>query len=356
MPTQAGVYPGGLVAGTEVSSTYEGRHLTVLESELIHPYRASDLVVKGDPVIVALTKADRPHVHGQAVGVALNSAAAITDLITIDTEGIFNLNVNADDDGANADVNPGDALYISDDSAGSNDDSHDGVGDAVLSKITNEALQTPFGYALGYIGNGAYGVIAVKVHFDPLSPVVYLGDKLWNGEDVLHYMNFDASEEELLLQEISIRGIVTTIDPDIPDGTGVVANFIGHVAGTPTGHFAASDSWAMIDDGVTLAGGGSYVCAQQNGVYSDTATTTGSRLIIGMRMHRLITNDPGANPGGIFPFSLNTDNKGITALFDVATVTDIGDVVDAGSDSGHLIPILRDFGGNMRYVKVYTHT
>ncbi|GAH50510.1 unnamed protein product, partial [marine sediment metagenome] len=35
MPTTMGVYTAGLTAGTEVSSTYEGRHLTVLETELI---------------------------------------------------------------------------------------------------------------------------------------------------------------------------------------------------------------------------------------------------------------------------------------------------------------------------------
>ncbi len=162
MPTTAGVYTAGLTNGTEVASTYEGRHITVLESELMHPYHvADDLVNKGDPVIIVLADAATPHgVRGMAVGVALASATAITDYIAVDTEGIWNLNVNAFDDQGGTDVNPGDALFISDDSVSSDDLSHDGVGDCVISKIRNNAVQVPFGYALGQIGTGAYGVIA----------------------------------------------------------------------------------------------------------------------------------------------------------------------------------------------------
>jgi len=168
MPTTMGVYTAAKDAGTEVSSTYEGRHLTVLETELIHPDHDDDLVDKGDPVIVSLADATNPHgVAGWAVGVALKSAAAITDYIAVDTEGIWNLTVHADDDNGTVAVNPGDPLYISDDSAAADDSTHDGVGDAVLSKIKNRNIQRPFGYALGAIGAGAYGVIAVKVHWDP---------------------------------------------------------------------------------------------------------------------------------------------------------------------------------------------
>ena len=170
MPTTMGAYAAGLAAGSEVSSTYKGRHLTVLETELIHPYHADDLVDAGDPVIIVLADAANPHaVKGHAVGVALISATAVTDYISVDTEGIFNLTVHADDDsgGATGVINPGDPLYISDDSAASDDAAHDGTGDAVISKIKNRNIQVPFGYALGQIDNGAYGVIAVKVHWDP---------------------------------------------------------------------------------------------------------------------------------------------------------------------------------------------
>ena len=254
MPRTMGTYTAGLTAGTEVSSTYEGRHLTVLESELIHPFRVSDLVEKGDPVIVALTNPTRPHVaHGQAVGVALNSATAVGDLIAVDTEGIFNLNVNADDDGANANVNPGDALYISDDSSGTDDSSHNGIGDAVLSKITNEALQTPFGYALGFIGNGAFGVIAVKVHFDPLSPVVYEGDKRWNGDIAANYMLWDSAVSTFNIVNTTVpigdRALDVRATQTDPNSEGLSAYFEGTINGNQANVLYNVSSWINVQTG-----------------------------------------------------------------------------------------------------------
>jgi len=140
----------------------------MVEDELMHPLHADVFVDKGDPVVIARALGATPHTaYGLAVGVAFNSATALTDEIAIDTEGIWNLNVNAFDDNGGVDVNPGDALFISDDSVGSDDSSHDGIGNCVISKIRNNVTQIPFGYALGYIAGGAYGVIAVKVHWDP---------------------------------------------------------------------------------------------------------------------------------------------------------------------------------------------
>lgn len=192
MPTTMGVYTAGETAGTEVSSTYEGRHLTVLETELIHPFRAGGFVNKGDPVIIALADIAGEHGDvGHAVGVALATATAQADYIAVDTEGIFNLDVCAFDDsgGVTGVVNPGDPLYISDDSAqaAAVDTAYNGVGDAVISKIKNRALQVPFGYALGQIDNGGHGVIAVKVHWDPSVPeerVGASGDE-WVSGDVV---------------------------------------------------------------------------------------------------------------------------------------------------------------------------
>jgi len=52
-----GVYPiaDAIGPGEEISSTYEGRHVTVLESDLIHPTHADDLVDKADPVVFGAT-------------------------------------------------------------------------------------------------------------------------------------------------------------------------------------------------------------------------------------------------------------------------------------------------------------
>jgi len=57
--------------GDEISSTYEGRHLSFVESDLTHPPHTDGFVDKGDPVNV-----------GDIVGVAFKSAAAATDIIS----------------------------------------------------------------------------------------------------------------------------------------------------------------------------------------------------------------------------------------------------------------------------------
>lgn len=146
-----GVYPiaDAQNPGEEISSTYEGRHVTVLESDLIHPTHVGGIVNKGDPVVFGTTGL-------QGVGVALggddNTVAA--DLIAVDTEGIWNLDVDPTDDLGNSDVAGGDLLYIN-------------VTNAVISKISNGATQIPFGIAYGIITAPGVEAIAVKVHFDP---------------------------------------------------------------------------------------------------------------------------------------------------------------------------------------------
>lgn len=140
--TRCGVYPANGTAGTEVSSTYEGRHLSFLESELVHPSHTDSLVDKGDPVVL-----------GEIVGVAFKSAVAATDYIAIDTEGVWNLSVVAVNDNGNIAVAAGQELYIN-------------KSTAVISRIQNPATNTPFGYALGAVSSGQTAVIAVKIHFD----------------------------------------------------------------------------------------------------------------------------------------------------------------------------------------------
>lgn len=154
----------GREAGDELSSTYEGRHITLEESYLTHPYHAADnLVDKGDPVIC-----------GDIVGVALLSAAAATDLISIDTEGIWYLNV----------------LGVLSDQT-SDGIAHAGVvGDRVYARkvpSTNTWLLTletdsynfiPFGYLMGDVSASVTTptVVAVKVHGTP-----NMLDKIWEG-------------------------------------------------------------------------------------------------------------------------------------------------------------------------------
>jgi hypothetical protein len=154
----------GKSAGQEASSTYEGRHLTIVESELYHPYHADGLVDKGDPVIVG-----NPATGSCAVGVAFNSAAAATDLIAVDTEGIWYLNVLGKESDGTIDGHAhalalGDPVYIK------------RVATTVgapymLSGEDNPSDFLPFGYVLGAVtaSTTAPTLVAVKVHWDPNS-------------------------------------------------------------------------------------------------------------------------------------------------------------------------------------------
>ena len=92
-------YDGFTVAGTEVSSTYEGRHVTLIESEIMAP---AGLTAYGDPVLGG----------GNIVGVALGTATAAGSLVPIDTEGIWALEVSADDELGTSAVVVGDEIFI----------------------------------------------------------------------------------------------------------------------------------------------------------------------------------------------------------------------------------------------------
>lgn len=142
--TGIGVYLGSasLVENDEISSTYEGRHLTFLEGDITgHEHT---WVTKGHPVVVGEF----------IVGVAFKTGTAATDLIAIDTEGIWALSVVASDEEGDNAVVAGDELFI-----------HRTT--AIISKNQNKATHTHFGYALGNIDGGSTFVIAVKVHWDP---------------------------------------------------------------------------------------------------------------------------------------------------------------------------------------------
>lgn len=180
MPTQAfGVYDAEETAGTEVSSTYKGRHVTILETELVHPSHADGLVDKGDPIVFGTVAGN----HG--VGVAFTSAAAATNYIALDTEGIWNLSVVASDDAGNSLVTGGDPLFINSTTC-------------VISKIRSNASQIPFGYALGQVAAGDTAVIAVKVHWDPRSHWLEDDEMLYFGDARDVSVEWDGSNLEML--------------------------------------------------------------------------------------------------------------------------------------------------------------
>jgi len=153
--TSIGVYPGSAsaVENDEVSSTYLGRHLTFLANDITG--QEHTLVTKGHPVVIG------EHI----VGVAFMTEVLGTDLIPIDTEGIWNLMVYPKDDDGAIDVVAGDELWINKSSA-------------EISKMRNPVTHTKFGYALGgvttVVGNE---VIAVKVHWDGADEIEFIGER-----------------------------------------------------------------------------------------------------------------------------------------------------------------------------------
>jgi len=146
MPTQAfGLYPAEGTAGDEVSSTYEGRQITLTAAELLTS-DGSGVATKGLPCVFGIIAGNI------GVGVCLKTGTT-TDLIAIDTEGIWDLSVVASDDDGDVLVTGGDRIYIN-------------TTTGILSRISNAVTQIPFGYALGQVLGGTTAVIAVKVHFD----------------------------------------------------------------------------------------------------------------------------------------------------------------------------------------------
>jgi hypothetical protein len=151
-----------------------------------------------------------------------------------------------------------------------------------------------------------------------------------------------------------IRSAVTAAAPNNSYGT--AGYFDTLITGTVAGTFVYGlGSWLNAG---TITAASRYLCAQDNGVFIETGSTlTSSKIIFGLRMECLI----GAANAGIthselvFPFSVNTQNNGITALFEVMTASDLG-VVGAGGRAATTtyMPVFRDAGGNMRYVLLYS--
>lgn len=130
------------LAGEEISSTNEGRHILVKESDIgAHPFHTDGLVDKGDPVALF-----------DAVGVALQSATSQSDIIPVDTEGIWRLPVTNTGLNNFGTIVPGQVLFIS------------GTG------VITDHWVPPYGYAIfGFalqpIDSVRTEVIAVKVHW-----------------------------------------------------------------------------------------------------------------------------------------------------------------------------------------------
>jgi len=122
------------------------------------------------------------------------------------------------------------------------------------------------------------------------------------------------------------------------------------LSGSPTDHSAAASAWINITGGTVPVG--TYICARNDGIYeTGDATITNAKLIFGARMHYLATDTDGLR----FPFSLNTNNTTITALFDCQNHSDFNLTAAAGTAANQLLPFARNAAGSIYYVMLYTN-
>jgi len=202
MPTNVYVNTGQ-TAGEQCSSGGEGRILTFAESVLTHPYHADGFVDGGDPVV-----------YDNIVGVARSGAAAATDLIAIDTEGIRWLNVlgsvsDDSDDGVAETLSIGSPIYIK---------KTPGADTYILSGQSDPVSWQPFGYVLGEVTAHLTvpTLVAVKVHWDPTEDDTIqkgLSSAMWESDKAGHSflsLRADASnvsgDHRLIYSALTISG------------------------------------------------------------------------------------------------------------------------------------------------------
>lgn len=327
---QVGVYAGQETAGTEVSSTYEGKHLTVREDELIHPYIADGYVNKGDPVV--LCDAGEQTTYGRAVGVAFNSGTAAADWIAIDTEGIWNLTVYAENDAGNIAIEIGDPLYIRADSLPGAADA-DGTGDAEISKIVDEATQVFFGYALGSMVAGGSGRIAVKIHASP-----------WMGQETKRsYYTVTSGAYTYGKHHTSVfaGGQSTGLE-----------YFDQQVTGTQTGEIYGVSTWIELAAGYTSITG-TQTIPLEAGLYDSGATLTAG-WVTGFQIQLMLAS----NPEYLYLIRANVANAGgpVDSVWQFANVGSCGYVAAAGIETSTVIgcvPWATIVGAGTGWIRLY---
>ena len=290
-----------------------------------------------------------------------DAASTLTSLTTLQLRSSISHNVAAMA-GINCSVNVDDAVtiqtgelvvgYFSLDGTGALTNAGSNESSAIVASVTNTGAA---------ITNGVWIRTAASTE-------VTNGLQIINGGTMTNGIVIDSATTGITVTDATLLGVSVSIAAltagDSYSGVRSVVNcanannsygasgyFDATLTGTQAGTFVYGlGSWINLSTYTTS--GIKYICAQDNGVYqgADTGEIADARVVFGMRMESIITATDHLN----FPFSINTDNSGITAIFDVNTTSDLGIITDAGADDGTLIPILRDNSGNMRYVKVYT--
>jgi len=325
-----GAYTINGTVSTEVSSTYEGRHITCTAAELITE-DGSGVATKGKACVFGLTAL-------QAVGVCFNTGT-LTDLIAIDTEGIWNLHVDAVDDGGNVIVYPGDPLYIN-------------TATCVISKIRDNASQVPFGYALAQIASGETDTVCpVKVHWDPKSHELLDQEKLYFG---------DAADVSIQWNEtflaVAITAASKAVGLEMAISAAALADGYGffetnaNVAGAATGYVAARSDWLNLAADFEVMAGGGLITPHTDGIYESAGATLTDATIA---LCGKFTDQMASSDFGMYNlWNLNLTQT-LTALFEVNNPALFGYVAGSASNVVGSLPIFHTGGGATKYIMVY---
>jgi len=323
MPANWGVYEYGATEGTEVSSTYEGRHITCTAAELITD-GGSGTAVKGHACVFGL-------VGLQAVGVCFNSGT-LTDLIAIDTEGIWNLPVYGKDDGGDRVLSPGEPVFID-------------VADCEISGERNNATQIPFGYLLTEVASGVETISVVKVHWDPRAHWLMDEEPLLFGDGQDWELIWNNTE-----QRLKLYGSVAA--PNFGDGYGgfdVCASTTGEAAG----HIAGVSGWLNMNG--TVAVGGLIVAARSDGVYIG-GDSTNALIAYGGRLQ--YEGDNNASYVSVWSVNMSGGDTcdGVFSKVNGDPSPELGYIVDATTDDGKIgaIPFFVDMNtGTQYWIRIY---
>ena len=311
----------GQSAGEEASSTGAGRHLTFEESVLTHPYHSDGFVDGGDPVLV-----------DNIVGVAFKGASAADDMIAIDTEGIWWLNVlgsvsDGSADGLAQELSRGTPVYIK---------MVPGSDTYILSGQSDSNAWQLFGYTLSTVAAHLTTptLVAVKVHWNS-SPV-----------DDDRVMGIASDPFDVLTTRFARQTIARLT---AGQSEGLCEYLEGHIAGAQAGHTYNFGSWLNVDAGATLDG--SLVVPIEGGVYAGEAQAAARIVFAGQ--HQAIL--AGA-PASMHAWRLNVAQVAgaITALIAAANPESVGyDHGKAGTGVVGTIPIADVVGHGVVYIDVH---
>jgi len=295
----------GRSAGEEISSTYEGRHVTVLESAMVHPTHADGFVDGGDPVLVG----------NEIVGVAFSSAAAATDYISIDTEGVWALVVQGVNDAGNVAVAAGDEVYIN-------------RTTAVLSRISNFATHQPFGTAQSPVVSGVTTTVtAVKVHYDPAVL-----------NQTLNYTTTTSGSYGLALNATLAGGA----------SEGLSGYFEGHLTAAQTGLIYNLGSWINVDAQDMM---GAFIMTPfEGGIYAGDTQVAG-RVVFAGQHHAILTSAPATS---LHAWRLNSTQT-VDAVIAAANPGSVG-FVDTAAETSTMtgaVPLFDVVGHGVVWVRLY---